>query len=181
MEGLIEETFLMYGVFFRSGDHVFVDAEEFATPDVKGWKALHDATAELAKLGAEVKLGGAPVGSWVLARFAAVSESTMFPGDFVRSDGELGGFRIRMLAVRGTEPVAVVRVVEELWKSSLIVRAADPESAAEAARAFLAVLSADPDVLGRCRVTVRANELGGDRNEYGYDGAGLLGTSNVRE
>ncbi len=148
----------MYGVFFHAGDHVFVDAEEFATPAVKSWKASHDATAVLANLGAGVKLGGAPLGSWVLARLAAVSERTMFPGDHVRRDGELGGFRIRMLAVRGTEPVAVVRVVEELWETSLIVRAADPETAAEAARAFLAVLSASPDDLGRCQVAVRANE-----------------------
>ncbi len=77
------------------------------------WKALFEATPELAAVGAGLKLDSAPLASWVLARFAWMTESTMFPKDAVRREGELGGFRLRMLAVRGVEPIAKLRFAAE--------------------------------------------------------------------
>ena len=171
----------MYGLFFRAGDFFFVDPQEFATPAVKTWKAKNDATEELATIGAGLKLGGAPLASWVLARLADLSESSLFPGDFVRREGELGGYRIRLLAVRGTEPVARLRLAAECGATMLTATAPDLETAAAAARALIDALKAEPDSLGRCRVTVPARELGNHRNEYGYDGSTLLGVHNVRE
>jgi hypothetical protein len=171
----------MYGVFFRAGGFVYVDPDEFATREVKSWKAPHDATAELAAVGAGLKLGGAPLASWVLARLAAMSESTLFPGDFVRRDSEVGGFRIRLLAVRGTEPIAKLRLVAEWGETGLSATAKDSETAAEAARGLIEALAAEPESLERCRVEARALELGGHRNEYGFDGSILLGRHNAND
>lgn len=115
----------MYGVFFHASDMTFVDPEEFATREVKSWKMQFDGTTELAARAAGVPLRGAPLASWVLARLAALSESTLFPADFIRREGELGGFRIRLLAVRGTLPIAKLRIAAECGTTELIATAPD--------------------------------------------------------
>ena len=107
-----------------------------------------------------------------------MSESTLFPDDSIRRDGELGGFRLRLLAVRGVEPIAKLRFAAECGAAELVARAPDAERAESAARGFIAALMADPKDLGRCRVAVKAAELGGHRNEYGFDGVALLGRHN---
>jgi len=168
----------MYGVFFRTGDLAFVDPEEFAPREAKSWKGNFDATAELATAGAA---GGTPLTSWMLARLAALSENSQFPAEFVRRESELGGFRIRLLAVRGTEPLAKLRLAAECGVAELTAAAANVEVAAVAARGLIAALAAEPTNLGRCRVEVRARELGGFHNEYGFDGVGFLGQHNVYE
>ncbi len=169
----------MYGVFFRAGEFAFVDPGEFATRVVKTWQSTHDATADLAAVGAGLDLGGAPIASWVLARLTEISESSVFPGDHIGRCAEVGGFRIRMLAVRGTELIAKLRLTAEFGETELTATAADKESAEAAARGLIAKLAAEPAALGRCRIEVRARELGGRRNEYGYDGTILLGRHNV--
>lgn len=171
----------MYGVYFRTNDFTFVDYDEFVTDELKSLKATFDGTGELAEVGAEVALGGTPLASWVLARLTGLSESSLFPAESVRREGEMGGFRIRLLAVRGTELVAKLRFAAERGVAELTATAADPETAADAARDMVSVLRTDPGILGRCKVAVRAQELGGHRNEYGYDGAGFLGQFNVYE
>src|SRR5689334_20522103 len=117
----------MYGVFFRTGEFAFVDPDEFATPVVKPWKADFDATDELATVGSSVALGGTPLASWVLGRLAGLSESSLFPAEFVRREGELGGFRIRLLAVRGVEPTARLRLAAECGITELTATAHDQE------------------------------------------------------
>ncbi len=169
----------MYGVFFRSGEFTFVDPDELAMPMVKAWKSTYDATRELATVGAGLDLGGAPLASWVLARLAEMSESSLFPGDFVRREGELGGYRIRLLAVRGTELIAKLRLAAESGVAELMATASDPATATAAAHGLITALAAEPAALGRYRIEVRARELGGHRNEYGFDGVGLLGQHNV--
>ncbi len=171
----------MYGVFFRAGGFSFVDPDEFATPIVKSWKSTYDATGELATVGAGLDLGGAPLASWVLARLSEVSESSLFPGDFVRRERELGGYRIRLLAVRSTELIANLRLAAECGAAELTAMSSDPGAAEAAARGLIDALAAEPKALGRCRVEVRARELGGHRNEYGFDGSILLGRHNVYE
>ncbi|MGP0066257.1 MAG: hypothetical protein ACLQGP_21970 [Isosphaeraceae bacterium] len=156
-----------------------MDPDEFATPVVKSWRSAFDATNELATAGAGLDLGGAPLASWVLARLAEISESSLFPADFVRREGELGGYRIRLLAVRATEPIAKLQLGAECGEAVLTATSSNPDTATEAARGLIVVLAAEPKSLGRCRVEVRARELGGHRNEYGYDGRKLLGVHNV--
>lgn len=169
----------MDGVFFRAGGFVFVDPDEFATPAVKSWKSNHDATADLAAIGAGLDLRGASLASWVLARLADMSESTLFPADFVRREGELGGCRIRLLDVRGTEPVARLRLAAECRAAELTATSSDTETAAAVATGLIAAMATEPASLGRCRVEVRAREMGGHRNEYGFDGGHLLGFHNI--
>src|SRR5262249_13062515 len=154
----------------RAGELVFVDPEEFATPVLKTWKASFDGTSELAKAGAGLALGSAPLASWVLARLASLSESSLFPAEFVRRESEMGGFRIRLLAVRGAEPVAKLRIAAEFGAVELTSTAQDSETAAVAVHVLIVALTAEPLSLGRYRIEVRARELGGHRNEYGYDG-----------
>ena len=171
----------MYGIFFRAGEFLFVDPDEFTPPEAKTWKACFDGTAALATLGATVKLDGAPMASWVLARLASMTESTQFPKGSIRRESELGGFRIRVLAVRGTQAIAKVHFGAECGEAELMITAKDQETAAEVARALIARLGADPDSLDDIQVDVKAQELEGLRNIYGYDGVRLLGHGNVYE
>ena len=46
---------------------------------------------------------------------------------------------------------------------------------------MIEALTAEPEYLGRCHITVPARELGNHRNEYGYDGVTLRGHHNVYE
>jgi hypothetical protein len=169
----------MYGVFFRSGEFTFVDPGEFTTSAVRSWKACFDATADLAAAASGVALDGAPLASWVLARLAGLSESTFFPKDAVRREGELGGFHLRVLAVRGTERIARLRLDAECGGTELTATAADEDSAAVAAHGLIAALMANPERIERFQVSAKAMELGGHRNEYGYDGVSLLGQFNI--
>lgn len=169
----------MYGLFFKVGDFAFVDPDEFATPAVKTWKAVFDAADELSAATTDVPLSGAPLASWVLARLAGLSESSLFPAEFVRRESELGGFRISLLVVGRTEPVAKLRIAAECGSVELSATAADEATAADAVRGLIAALMADLAGLGRYTLEVRARELGGHRNEYGYDGFGLLGHHNI--
>jgi hypothetical protein len=103
-------------------------------------------------------------------RLAALSESSPFPGEFVRREGGLGGFRVRLLAIRGAEPVARLRLAAEGGVAKLTATAAVSASAAVAARGLIAALAAEPNVLGRCRVEARARELGATATSTGTTG-----------
>lgn len=171
----------MSGLFFKADEWSFLDPDEFESVPKGAWKALLDATADLAAAAetTRINLQKAPLASWVLARFAALSASTSFPSGFIRREGELGGFRIRLLAVRGTDPVAHVRFAAEGGVSTLHCKSADLATAAATAKKLIELLMAEPQHLERCEVSVKAMELGGHRNEYGYDGRGFLGHFNV--
>ena len=169
----------MYGIFFRAGEFLFVDPDEFMPDDAKTWTAWFNGTEELAALGATLKLDGAPLASWVIARLASMTESTQFPKGSIRRESELGGFRVRMLAARGTQAIAKIRFAAEFGRAELMITSKDEETAAEVARGFIKALGADPESLDLVQVEVKAQELGGVRNTYGYDGKRLLGRGNV--
>jgi hypothetical protein len=110
-----------------------------------------------------------------------MSESSLFPADNVRRDGELGGCRIRLMVTRGTDLIAKVTLVAEWGETRLIATSSDTGTAAAATAALISALAAEPKSLGRCRFVARALELGAHHNEYGFDGAILLGQHNVNE
>ncbi len=171
----------MYGVFFRSEGLFFVDPDEFDVAALKSWKTPYDATTELAALGSQVAPGKAPLASWVLGRFAAMTESTLFPAQFVRRDSEIGGFRLRFLVTKGADPIAKIRLAAEWGELKLVATASNLENATLAARGLIQALAADPTALGTYQIEAKALELGGHRNVYGYDGVALLGQLNVYE
>lgn len=173
----------MNGVWLKFKDIVFLVPDEFKGLDLSSLSESFDLTRDLdgAMRNAPYDLSGAPIISWILGRMAYLSAAPDFPRCEVRKDSELGEIRIRFLVIRGSVPVAKLRIGIVGGKTEFSGKASSMDDAILLLSDFLTAMLDEPEDLMDISISAKALELGGHKNEYGVVNGQLLGSVNIYE